>query len=402
MLKRLRLRFVFVTMVITSLMLCILLGLVMHFTKSNLERQSVELVRRYALAPQPPALPELGLRRNDAPCIVLEIKSSGSIHIHSTGGYDLSDRDYLQTLVIETLAQPEETGVLKDYLLRYYRINTPSGQRIAYADISQETDTMNGLLVSCILIGTAGFLLFLAISLLLARWAIKPVEIAWEQQRQFVADASHELKTPLAVIMTNAELLQSSQIQSQDREKAITGIVMMSRQMRHLVDALLDLARIDNGSVGQHFESVDLSQLACEAVMGFEALFYERERILSEEIEHGIQIKGSRQHLKQVLDILLDNAQKYSFPHTEVLVTLRSVHPNHCLLTVASIGNTIPEAELKKIFARFYRVNPSRSRDGSYGLGLSIAERIIHDHKGKIWAESRDGINRFHIELPSE
>lgn len=403
MIKRLRLRFIATTMVITTVMLSILLGMVMHFTKADLERQGTQQVRSAAISIPPPIrAPNTTPLQNGPPCIVVQIHSNGSIYVHNTGGYDLTDEGFLRDLVRDTQTLPEQTGVLKEYSLRYYRVNTPDGLRIAYGDTSNETETMRNLSRRCILIGSAGFLLFLGISLFLARWAVKPVEIAWNQQRQFVADASHELKTPLTVIMTNAELLQAPHLNCDDRDNAVSGILTMSRQMRRLVEGLLDLARIDNGSAGQSFESIDLSQLIRESVLSFEALFFERERILSEEIEDGIRVKGSREHLLQVVDILLDNAQKYSTPHSEVLVTLRNVQHNHCLLTVASIGETISEADLKKIFTRFYRVNASRSRDGSYGLGLSIAARIAHDHKGKIWAESRENVNRFFVELPLE
>ena len=110
-------------------------------------------------------------------------------------------------------------------------------------------------------------------------------------------------------------------------------------------------------------------------------------------------IHGHPDHLRQVLEILLDNAQKYSYLGGETIVRLYGVGPNKCQLKVSNPGAEIPTEDLKKIFQRFYRMDKARSRDGSFGLGLSIAESIVTQHKGKIWAESKDGYNSFYIEL---
>ena len=112
-------------------------------------------------------------------------------------------------------------------------------------------------------------------------------------------------------------------------------------------------------------------------------------------------MRGSRSHLVQVVDILLDNAQKYSSEHGHTWVSLKRQDARHCLLTVANEGATLSAKELKNVFKRFYRADAARERTGSYGLGLSIAESIVKAHKGKIWAESRDGINTFCVQLPA-
>ena len=398
MLKRLRIKFVCINMAIVTLMLCLVLSLVLHFTQENLERQSIRMMEAIASEPFQPGPP------NDRPDDVLlpyfsvHLNSQGEL-LSLTGAYfDLPDQDMVAKLV-ETAQAGEQTGVIQDYHLRYLRLTTPFGEELVFADISSEIQTIESLLRTCLLIGVLGFFAFLVISCFLARWAVRPMEKAWDQQRQFVADASHELKTPLTVITTTTELLQAPGCTEADRVQYAENIRTTSRQMRNLVESLLDLARADNGAAKMTFDPLDYSQLCESAVLPFEAVFFERDLTLVTHIQEGIRLKGSPDHLRQVAEILLDNAQKYSFPQTEVSVRLKQAGKT-CLLTVTNQGETISPEDLTRIFQRFYRVDTARTSSGSYGLGLSIAQSIVQAHKGKIWAESREGTNTFSVQLP--
>ena len=145
-------------------------------------------------------------------------------------------------------------------------------------------------------------------------------------------------------------------------------------------------------------EPVDLSRLVSDALLPFEPVFFESGLALETEIAEGIAIQGSPDHLRQVVEILLDNAGKYG--EGTVSVRLERAGGKSCLLSVASRGASISKEDLRNIFKRFYRVDEARSRDGSYGLGLSIAEGIVQAHRGRIWAESEGGINTFFVRLP--
>ena len=158
--------------------------------------------------------------------------------------------------------------------------------------------------------------------------------------------------------------------------------------------------RQDNGTVKMHFDIVDFSQLVSDAALSFQLLYEERQMGLQCAVPDGVEIHGSEQHLYQVLDVLLDNALKYSAPGSMVCVDLASNGKN-CLLSVSSAGEPISKEDLKNIFKRFYRADKARSMNGSYGLGLSIAESIVEAHKGKIWAESGGGYNTFFVQLPT-
>ena len=243
-----------------------------------------------------------------------------------------------------------------------------------------------------------GFKGFLGLSLLLARWAVGPVARAWERQREFVADASHELKTPLTVILSNAQLLAEADGDAALRERLTSNILAMSARMRGLVEDLLELARVDTGPQAQDMQVLDLSRLTAEALLPFEPLFYERGLTLESELEPGIRVRGSAAQLTQCVGILLDNACKYASEHGHALVRLRRQGRRACLLSVENSGEPLSAREQRDIFKRFYRADRSRT-GGSFGLGLAIARGIAGAHRGRIWAEAFEGGNRFCLRL---
>lgn len=396
MLKKLRLRFVCVLMAIAAVTMVLLFGLVYHFTRENLEAESISMMESVAENPL-----QLGLPNGKSPSVKLPyflIKvSRGEMMAVSGGYYDLSDTAFLQNLITRVLEEGREKGVLPEYNLRYLLTGNRLSQTLVFADISSEQATLRTLLRIGIVLVAACLGVFLAVSILLARWMVRPVEKAWSQQRQFVSDASHELKTPLTVILTNAELLQESNPETQG--KCVSGILTMAHQMRTLVEDLLELARSDNEQSKMVFEPVDLSGLISDGLLPFDAVFFEAGLTLSSRIEAGLTVTGSRQHLGQLLDILLDNARKYALGGTAE-VCLASCGKRHCRLTVSNESPELTEGELKDIFRRFYRRDEARSRDGSFGLGLSIAETIAQAHGGRIWAEWKDGRITFLVELP--
>ena len=385
-------------MVIAMLTVGGILGVVVRFTQKSMEMQSVTMMRTVAGSPMQPG--DLKRPQGDEvriPFFTVQINNRDQVLSADGGYFDLTDREYLQQLVDLTMESDGETGELKEYDLRYLKVNTPRGRSLVFSDTATEQATLRNLIYSCLVIFAAAMLAFFGISILLSRWIVKPVSKAWEQQRQFVADASHELKTPLAVIMANAELMQNG---DGEENQAYSGnILTMTYQMRSLVDSMLEMARVDNGTLKIHRTDLDMSQLVTDEVLSFQLLYEEKGMGLSSAIAENIHIQGSEQHLYQVLDVLLDNALKYSSPLSTVKVELtRTGH--HCLLSVGSAGEPFTTEELQNIFKRFYRGDKARSMNGSYGLGLAIAQSVVEAHKGKIWAESKNGCNIFYVRLP--
>lgn len=310
------------------------------------------------------------------------------------------DWSVLEDLAEIALSDGQESAILEGYSLRYCRVSVPTGDCLVFVDSSYEQSRLSDSLISCLLLGVASFAAFLLVSVLLARWAVRPVEQAWKEQRQFVADASHELKTPLTVILTNAELLQEPEYDPAAKQTFSEHILIMSRQMRELIEQLLELARVDNGLPNAVRQRVDWSKAVADAVMIFEPVCFERDHSISTWIEPGLEVWGDPVRLQQVAEILLDNAGKYANPHSVIEVDLRRISSRQCLLSVSDPGAPISRTDLRNIFKRFYRTDPARERNGSYGLGLAIAEGIVTGCRGKIWAASENGINTFYVRLP--
>ena len=401
MLKKLRLKFVLVNMLIVTILLAAVMGLLYHFTRVSLEAESIRMMQAIAENPFSLGRPDDETNTLRLPYFALQISMHGQLLASGGGYFDLSDEQALEELIQTALTSDAQTGLLRKYNLRYYRRVTPQSQTLVFADVSGERAALSNLLKTCAGIGTLAFLVFLGVSFLLARWAVRPVDEAWKQQRQFVADASHELKTPLTVIMTNAELLQSPDYYEAARAQFSGSILTMSQQMRKLVERLLELARADSGQTHLVFSRLELSGLAAEALLPFEAVFFEKGMRLESELEPGIFVNADAGQLRQLIEILLDNAQKYAPEGALVCLRLQRLPKSRCRLSLSNTGPALSQQELSDIFKRFYRADPARSRDGSFGLGLSIAASIAQQHHGKIYAQSQDGENRFIVELPT-
>ena len=253
---------------------------------------------------------------------------------------------------------------------------------------------IRGLIRNSVIIGLIGYAVFFLISLLLAKWVTKPVEKTWNEQKQFIADASHELKTPLTVIMTNAEMMSDKSYSESDRDGFTKNILSTSKRMRGLVESLLELARLDNNRAQIRLAEVDLSKLINDSILPFEPLFYENDMELEADIDKDIIVQGDKDKLRQVMNILLDNALKYSDSADKVILKLKC-DGSECILSVSGHGTPLTKEECENIFKRFYRVDQARNDGQSYGLGLSIADSIIKEHNGKIWAESETDIIYF-------
>ena len=230
---------------------------------------------------------------------------------------------------------------------------------------------------------------FFLISLFLARQTLRPVEEAWAQQRRFVADASHELKTPITVILANLGVLlahpdepirANRQWLDNSREEAV--------RMKGLVEDMLFLARSDADQTPMVTERVNLSDLLWSSLLSFEPVAFEQGVEMHSTVEPEIFVQGAASQLQQLFAILLDNAVKYAGEHGKVWVNLRQKE-GKTVLTVRNTGDPIPAGSLAHVFDRFYRVDEARTRErGGYGLGLAIAQRIAEGHGGRITAES--------------
>ena len=285
--------------------------------------------------------------------------------------------------------------LFRSYLYLY--LPDKEGASIYFLDYGPERDMSMQLWKMCLWVGLAGMLIILIPVIFLSRWIAKPVQLAFDRQKQFIADASHELKTPLTIITTNAEVLENTLPDN----RWLNYILEQSSRMKILINSLLDLARLDSGNERTAFQSFDLSKAVRNASLSFESLAYEYEKKYCQYITDGLTLYGNEENIKQLVTILLDNAFKYSDTKGCITISLTQTAEKKQLF-VHNTGKGIDKKDQKHIFERFYRIDSSRSRQsGGYGLGLSIADSIVKNHKGQISVKS-DGksYTDFYILLP--
>ena len=397
MIRRLRVKFICINMAIVTVMMLAILGMLLHFTRNDLEQQSIRVMQSVMEDRAYPSRPGEFPRQAQLPYFYVSVNTLGELSASFGGYYDLTNTEAIQEIITLALNSDDQTGILKDYSLRFQKRTTPFGQTIVFVDMSSELTTMRSLTNTCVIIGVLSFAVFLGLSFLLARWAVKPVETAWNQQRQFVADASHELKTPLTVILSSTELLEQGA--APEQRQYVDNIRAESRRMKQLVEDMLTLSRVERGDTRLPDTTADLSDAAANVALRFEPVAYEAGHTLSYDIAPGLLVRGDGQKLEQAVAVLLDNAVKYAAPHTEIRLDAVRQGKNACLW-VENQGDAIPADKLPHIFDRFYRADASRTNGDSFGLGLPIAKAIVEAHRGAIRCESGGGVTRFTITIP--
>ena len=238
-------------------------------------------------------------------------------------------------------------------------------------------------------------LLVVLSSIKLTGWIIKPAVESFNKQKQFVEDASHELKTPLAIIMANVENLDMDE----KNDKWIYNIKSEADRMNKLIMQLLDLAKMENKKQ-EEYSVENLSKIVEKSVLTFESLTFEKHIELETNIEENINLKCNSDDIKQLMTILIDNAIVHSYEENGKIIVSLAKDKNDIILKVSNKGEPIPKEEEEKIFERFYKRDNSRNRDtNNYGLGLAIAKSIVSQYNGSITAHSENEYTTFKVVL---
>lgn len=283
----------------------------------------------------------------------------------------------------------------------YLKDNSMKGNKIVLINRESQKNLLNGILRIFLIIGGISLLVLLAVSIFITNKILEPVIESFERQKQFIADASHELKTPLAIIKTNSSLIKGNKEESVlSQMKWLNYIEDQAGRMGELIEEMLSLAKLDSGKELLHFSNFNVSHLVDNIILTFEAVIFENNIEFESDIKQEIYIKGDKEKIKKAITILLDNAIKYTNKNGKISVFVKE-DKNKVKIKVKNTGEGIKKEDLDKIFERFYRVDGSRTREtGGYGLGLSIAKSIVEIHKGKIYANSTVGEETtFTIEL---
>ena len=402
MIRKLRRQFVGVCMALVLTVLAAVFAAAYHAVRQNIEDLSrqvlTQVIREDGSGSAPGVSVEIGGDRLLLPYFTVNIWG-GTAYI--TGGTyaNLEDTDALRNILSQCLEQNQTEGTVEDYHLRYLVEDNGLYRKLAFVDMSMEQATLARVIRSYLVIALAALLVLLGIAAAASRWVTRPVERAWRQQRQFLSDASHELKTPLTVILSNAELLEGAALPEKPARWS-GNIRCEAEQMRTLVEQMLTLARADNGVRPAAMEPVNFSDVATECVLSFEPVAFEAGKPLEDHVAEDVTVTGDKDRLRHLISILLDNAVKYGAPGGTITLTLERTE-RQARLTVANPGDPIPPEHLPHLFERFYRADSSRGEQSGFGLGLSIADTIAREHKGSLRAESDAVSTRFIFTLPS-
>ena len=402
MIRKLRWKFVAVCMGLVALVLSAVFGAAYHAVRQNIEdlsRQMLYQVLREdsgrGAVPNPTI--EIGGDRVLLPYFTVNIWGDTA---YITGGTyaDLENTDTLRDILSQCLEQGAAEGTVNEYHLRYLSMDNGLYRKLAFVDMSMEQAVLRRLVRSYLLIALGAMLVLLGIAAAASRWVTRPVEKAWKQQRQFLSDASHELKTPLTVILSNAELLEGAGL-AEKPARWSGNIHTEAEQMRQTLDMTrptVAILMIDN------YE--DLMKACPESkrsalLAAFEPVAFEAGKPLEERIAADITVVGDADRLRRLISILLDNAVKYGAEGGHITLTLEKTD-RQARLTVSNPGDPIPPEHLAHLFERFYRADASRGEKSGFGLGLAIADTIAWEHKGALKAESDTASTRFTFTIP--
>lgn len=296
-------------------------------------------------------------------------------------------------------AQKSENGYIRlsDVSYRYFIKKSGGRTRVIFIDRTNQIETMQRLLIVLIFVGIGALVVLFPISVLVSGWIVKPISRAWSSQKEFFANASHELKTPLTVISANIDVITSEPDKTvAEQDKWFDYIKSETIKMSKLINQMLYLSKDDREETKLLMSEFNASDAIEGVCLATEALAFENGHALVTDIEPDIFCKGDREMIERLANILIDNAVNHSVGCEEVKVELHR-RKNRNVLAVTNRGEYIPPEELSRLFDRFYRTDKSRtSSTGGFGLGLSIAKAIADKHKGTLTAASfPDGLTTF-------
>ncbi len=275
-----------------------------------------------------------------------------------------------------------------------YAYNYEEGNSLTIVNITNTRNMLlTNLLISLLLVGIGELVIYI-ISKKITEWITKPVVMSFNREKEFVANASHELKTPLAVMMASIDCLDINK----KNEKWINNLKSEADRMSNLITRLLDLSKTEYLKK-ENFSKNDISMIIEKRALTFESLAYEKKITIENNIAQNVNFFCHKESIDELVAILIDNAISHGKENSKIKVNL-GVSKNEIKLEIINEGDSIPESEYEKIFERFYRSDKSHNRkSGRYGLGLAIAKNIVNAHDGNIRAYSKDGYTTFEVKF---
>ena len=331
------------------------------------------------------------VRRQEMPYesrfFTVTVNAAGDVLSVDTGkiaAVDMADAvEYAQ----EALESGKERGFIDDY--RWRKADTEDGALLLFLDCGRNLDTFRSFLLTSLAVSALGLLAVFLLILAFSGRVVRPVAESYEKQKRFITDAGHEIKTPLAIIEADADVLE---MELDGESEWLSDIRLQTRRLTDLTNDLVYLSRMEERADGAPFVDFPLSDVVDETAQSFHSRAMQKRQTFTGEIERNLTLHGDEKAIRQLVSILLDNAVKYAPEDGVIRLKLSRQGKNAALSVWNTTATPIPRESLDKLFDRFYRTDPSRSSEtGGHGIGLSIAKAVVGAHRGKITAETDDG-----------
>lgn len=280
----------------------------------------------------------------------------------------------------------KERGFIDDY--RYLRTEEEAGVRIVFLDCGRKLESFRTFLLLSLIAAAAGYVLFFIVIFFYSKRIVRPVAESYEKQKRFITDAGHEIKTPLAIIKADADVLEMDY----ENNEWIEDIQKQTERLTSLTSDLVSLARMEEGKSAFVISDFCLSDAVEEEADAFQMLAQSSGKELKIEVQPALFMNGDEKTIRRLVNIFMDNALKYSPENTAVELELKKSGKQIVLSVFNQTSEPVEKEKLGLLFDRFYRTDSSRnSETGGHGIGLSMAKAIVESHGGKISASSPDG-----------
>ena len=384
MLTKLRKQFVIITMSLLAAVILLLFFISNHYDRYWDDYDTYRIVKLVA---------KNGYVKDysDEAIAMVTVEEDGktTIMVNDT---DLSDKD-VKKVSRSLLKKSKKAWKWRNYVYSFKEKKDGVWQ-LVFIDLDSYSSSSGQFLLT-IVFTVFGFLLLTGVSIYLSRFIIQPAQDAINREKQFVSDASHELKTPIAAIRANAQVLQNQT----EPNRYLDHILSETKRMEHLVQDLLGLSKLDGNEQIVNFTRVNLSKICEEMILSYESLAYEEGKLIEDQIADDVWVLGQESQLKQLITILLDNAIKYSLDKSIIHISLKQ-EKKKAVLQVSNPSQAYSEEVMDNLFERFYQAEGSRHSTSSFGLGLAIAKGIVKHHQGQVKAWQDKGAMFLEVRLP--
>lgn len=323
----------------------------------------------------------------------IRINNNHIENIISHGNKTDFDIDNISQIILEN--NGEDTLRIGNLYNNKYAYNLKYNDVLTVINTKDINTKLMNLLVVSLIIFSLGETIIYYLSKKITTWITKPAIDSFSKQKEFIEDASHELKTPLAIIMASSDEL----INDKKNQKYIDNIKYETERMNKLITSLLDLSKLENGVTKVTYQDENISKIVKKVALTFESIAYEEKIKIVSNIEENIVFKCNKDEIERLVSIILDNAIKHSYQESIINIELHKIK-NYINIEITNTGDNIKPGDEEKIFERFYRADKSRNRNANrYGLGLAIAKNIVINHNGVISATSNNSRTTFKIIL---